>query len=49
MFMCVWAHGGQKRAQDSVGLDLQVVVSHSMWVLITELKSSSRTVFSLKY
>lgn len=43
------AHGEQKRTFDPVELELQVVVSHPMWVLGTRLGSSSRAVCALKH
>lgn len=36
------AYGGQQRALDLLGLEIQVAVSHSTWVLGGELKSSGR-------
>lgn len=36
------AHRGQKRALDSLELELHVVVSYQMWLLGTELVSSGR-------
>jgi hypothetical protein len=39
--MC--AHGGQ-RTSDSLGLELQAVMSHLMWVLGTKPRSSANAV-----
>lgn len=49
LFVCVCAcmvddHGGQKRALDTVELTMQVVVSQTMWMLGTALRSSTRAV-----
>ena len=44
--MCT-ALGGQKRVLDILELQLQVVVSHLMWVLETKLRSSTRTINAL--
>lgn len=42
--MCVpGAHGGQKSVLDSLELELQMVVSHVMWVLRSERRPSGRT------
>ena len=40
-------HGGQKRVSDPLELELQVVVSRLMWVLVTELRSSTRAARAL--
>lgn len=45
--MSVSAFEGQQRASDHLELDLQVVVSYSMWVLSTEPGSSAETVNSM--
>jgi hypothetical protein len=42
--MCVGAPGGQKRAPDHQELELQLVVSHHVWVLRTEPRPSMRAV-----
>ena len=36
------AHGAPKRVEDSLELELQVLVSHPMWVVGIELISSRR-------
>lgn len=41
VIMCVCAQRSQKRVLDPLELHLQVVVSHTMWVLGTELGSST--------
>lgn len=40
-------HGGQK-VSDSLKLELQAVVSHSVWVLRTKPRSSARAMRALK-
>lgn len=40
-------YGGQKRAPDMVGLKLQAVVCHPMWVLETEPRISAKAASSL--
>jgi hypothetical protein len=41
--MCACIGGDQKRALNPLALEFQVVVSHLMWILGTELRSSART------
>jgi len=41
MFVCD-AHGGQKRASDSLGLELRASVSYPAWALGTELRCCRR-------
>lgn len=38
-----YAHRGQKRIPDLLELELAVIVSHLMWVLRTECRSSRKT------
>lgn len=40
--VCSDAHRGKKRVLDPLTLELQVVVSHSSWVLGIELRSPGR-------
>ena len=42
-------HRALKRAPDSLELELQVVVSHLMWVLGMESRSSARATHALKH
>lgn len=39
---CMWVPRGQKTAWDALELELQIAMSHLMWVLRTELRSSVR-------
>lgn len=41
--MSAGAQGGQKRELEPLELGLQVIVSHLMWVLATQLGSFART------
>jgi len=41
------AYRDQKRALDTLELDLQAVVSHPVWMLGTELGYTARTVSTL--
>lgn len=45
MCLNIVAHGGWKKVSVLLVLELQVVMSHLMWVLGTELRSSVRTVY----
>lgn len=40
--MCVGAHGSQKRVHDPLELQLQVGLSHWIWLLRTKFESSTR-------
>ena len=40
--MCAGAHGGQKKALDSLDVELWMVVSCLIWVLETKPRSSGR-------
>ena len=40
-------HSSQKRASENLESELQVVVSHQMWVLGTEIRSSVRAIINL--
>lgn len=44
---CVMCYEGQKRVPDLLELELQTVVSHPVWVLGTELRSSVRAAIVL--
>jgi hypothetical protein len=46
--MCANACGGWKRASDPMELELQVVVSHLLWIQETELRSSRRSARSAR-
>lgn len=43
--VCVRVHGSQKIVLDPMNLKLQVVVSHPIWVLRTELRYLVRAIF----
>lgn len=45
--MCVVAYGIQKTVLDILELELQEIVSHPIWVLGTELRSSERVAYAL--
>ena len=47
MHMYVVVYGGQKKVLESLELELQVIVSHLMWVLGTKFQSSGRGVSTL--
>jgi hypothetical protein len=42
MHVCLGAHGVQKRASDPLDVELQVVVSHPVWMLGSELRSPAQ-------
>lgn len=51
VYVCVCecsAQGGQKRALNPLQQELQIIVSHPVWVLERELRFSGRSVHSLK-
>lgn len=47
VYMSTGAYRGRKRKSDFLGLPLQVIVSHLMWVLGTKLKFSGRAAGAL--
>lgn len=49
VFMCVDTCRGQKMAPDSFKLELQVAVSHLLWVVGTEFEFSGKAASSLDH
>lgn len=49
VLMCAGAPGDQKRVMNLLELERQVIVSHKMWVLGTELVSLGRVASSLNH
>lgn len=51
MWVCAWAgaggQGDQKKAWDSLELELKTVVSHLIWVLGTKFRLTESTIYAL--
>jgi hypothetical protein len=49
VLVSVGGHGGQKRVLNPLKLELQVAISHLIWVLGTDLRSFMRKVHPFTY